>query len=201
MDLKLCGQGNVFFRTGAILRGSFENNILHGKCLLSLPFEIGYLLNFANGVLDKRSTRINFKTGETVNYVFENGTLKKQKDSSIITQDFFRLAKSKKIFKENWALNPIFEYSEGQFFGSFLLKNQTTFHGLIVNGEPTGWGVTVESVKTAGRNYDGSRSDYLQLHSDCNYQTIASKSTIFWQRPSVKVERYPTRLPTRCKSI
>jgi hypothetical protein len=140
--LQIHGYANIFFRTGAIIRGHFENNTLHGKCILTLPFDIIYFLNFVKGEFEKKNYMINLKNQEITQFTFENGDFKNEKEINLTIQDFINSKiTSKGVFKHNWMPKPIHQYTQGTFFGSCIIKNDITFHGLIKNGEPLGWGI------------------------------------------------------------
>lgn len=117
---------------------------------MTLPFGTVFLLNFSDGILDKRSTRLDLESGATADFFFENGTFKRRRQGSGVAGLFFGELAAKKTFRSNWALKPTSHYSSGKFFGSFLLENGKTFHGLIIDGSPTSWGVSVKFAPIKG---------------------------------------------------
>ena len=47
------------------------------------------------------------------------------------------------IFTSNWLLEQASTYESGSYFGSFALGSDKMFNGVVINGSPDGWGITV----------------------------------------------------------
>jgi hypothetical protein len=131
----------MFFKTGCILRGYFENNLAHGKCLLTLPNNIYFVLKFKFGVLDTWSTKIDLNLGKAHYYRFNKGTFEEERDGEVFNKTLQETLKD--VFTENWALNHINQYQNGTFFGSVMLSSGQIFNGLIEDGIEEGWGLTI----------------------------------------------------------
>ena len=140
-NCKPSGAGNMFFKTGCILRGYFDNNMAHGKCLLTLPTNVFFVLKFKFGVLDTWNTKIDLNSGKVHYYRYSKGTFEEEREGEMFTKTLPETFKD--VFTENWALEPIDKYSDGQFFGSVLLPSGQIFNGLIVDGVEEGWGMSI----------------------------------------------------------
>ena len=140
-NLKAWGQGTFFFKTGAILRGKFENNMVNGKCLLSLPFNVFLVLKFKFGVLDSWSTKIDLNSGHVSYFKFAKGKFEEDRQGERFEQTLQETFKD--IFSCNWVLNELDDFEHGEFFGSTVLPSGQIFTGLIQNGTIQGWGLTV----------------------------------------------------------
>lgn len=140
-ELKPSGQGTFFFKTGCILRGEFCNNLIHGKCLVTLPRNVFIVLKFHYGVLDTWMTKIDLKSQQVDYYKFFRGEFQEQKSGlkyDKTLQETFR-----DIFPKNHPLDDTYECLEGEYFGSFILKSGQVFNGFIKNGKAVGWGLTL----------------------------------------------------------
>ena len=143
-NCKPSGPGNMFFKTGCILRGHFENNLAHGKCLLTLPNNIYFVLKFKFGVLDQWNTKIDLNTGRAHYYKFSKGTFEEEREGEPFTSTLQDTLKD--VFMGNWELNHISKYHNGTYFGSVILSTGQIFNGLIEHGVEEGWGVTISFV-------------------------------------------------------
>jgi hypothetical protein len=140
-NCKPSGAGTMFFKTGCILRGFFEDNMAHGKCLLSLPTKVFFVLKFNFGVLDTWSTKIDLNTAKVHYYRFSKGTFEEEREGEDFTKTLPETLRD--IFPENWALNPIDFYKEGDYFGSVMLPSGQIFNGFFRDGVEEGWGITI----------------------------------------------------------
>jgi hypothetical protein len=147
-QLRPSGLGTFFFKTGAILRGSFENNLVHGKCLLSLPINVFLVLKFKFGILDSWSTKIDLNTGQVSYFKFNKGKFEEDRQGESFTQTLQQTFKD--IFEPNWVLEQIGDLGEGEYFGSVMLESGQVFTGFIKEGQVQGWGVTVTFQENTG---------------------------------------------------
>ena len=147
-QLRPSGSGTFFFKTGAILRGSFENNLAHGKCLLSLPINVYLVLKFNFGVLDSWATKIDLNSGQVTYYKFNKGKFEEDREGEHFDgtlQETFR-----DIFPCNWVLESPRSWGRGEFFGSALLDSGQVFTGFFKDGVEDGWGVTFTFQPNSG---------------------------------------------------
>ena len=150
-NCKPSGPGNMFFKTGCILRGFFKDNLAHGKCLLTLPTNVFFVLKFKFGVLDTWSTKIDLNTGKVHYYRFSKGTFQEEREGETFTKTLPETLKD--VFMDNWPLKPIGQYSQGDYFGSVVLPSGQIFNGLGQGGREEGWGLTVTAY--ANDSYGG----------------------------------------------
>jgi hypothetical protein len=139
--LKATGSGTYFFKTGAILRGTFENNLVQGKCLLTLPYNIFLVLRFKFGILESWSTKIDLNTGRVSYYKFIKGKFEEDREGEVFEKTLQETFKD--IFNPNWCLDELQCFDDGDYFGSILLPSGQIFTGLIENGKIEGWGITI----------------------------------------------------------
>ena len=135
-NCKPSGPGNMFFKTGCILRGYFEDNLAHGKCLLTLPTNVYFVLRFKFGVLDSWSTKIDLNSGKVDYYKYSKGVFEEEREGEMFIKTFSETLTD--VFTENWILDPIENYCSGTFFGSVMLPSGQIFNGLIVDGVEEG---------------------------------------------------------------
>ena len=148
-DLKPSGKGTFFFKTGAILRGQFESNLVHGKCLLTLPTRVFLVLKFHYGILDSWATKIDLISGMVSYFKFSKGKFEEEREGVIFEQTLQHTFKD--IFDPNWILKDLEDYPEGKYFGSVLLPSGQVFTGYFHNGEIEGWGLTVTFQENTGK--------------------------------------------------
>ena len=147
--LRPSGSGTFFFKTGAILRGNFENNLVHGKCLLSLPINIFLVLKFKFGILDSWSTKIDLNSEKVSYFKFSKGKFEEDREGEHFQQTLQETFKD--VFTPNWLLKDLEEYSQGEFFGSVLLPSGQVFTGFVQKGVVEGWGITFTFQKNYGK--------------------------------------------------
>ena len=139
-ELKPSGQGTFFFKTGCILRGEFHNNLVHRKCLVTLPRNVFMVLKFNYGVLDTWMTKIDLNTQKVDYYKFFRGEFQEEKSGQNYDKTLQETFKD--IFPPNPIPDDIDELSKGEYFGSFILKTGQVFNGFVKNGKAVGWGIT-----------------------------------------------------------
>ena len=167
-DLRIQGTANIFFRTGAILRGFFEKNVLDGRCVVTLPFGAVYILNFTNGFFDKKNYLLNLKNDEILMFLFSSGEFKLSRlVNSTIKEFLSSKVKLKGVFKHGWLPSSIHEYKSGNFFGSCVLQENVTFHGHIKNGRPKGWGIVLTT-------------NFKESNISCSFLGRQGELTIRW---------------------
>lgn len=139
--LKASGNGTFFFKTGAILRAKFENNLVHGKCLLTLPFNVFLVLKFKFGVLDSWSTKIDLNSGDVSYFRFTKGKFEEDRQGERFEKTLQETFHD--VFDANWPLDQLHHLGRGDYFGSAVLPSGQIFTGLVRDGAAEGWGLTI----------------------------------------------------------
>ena len=147
-DLRPSGNGNLFLKTGCILRGRFEKNLVEGKCLITLPLNVLLVLKCRHGVLDSWMTKIDLVSQRVTYFKFTKGLFQEDKEGDKFTRTIQETLKD--IFPANLPLRGVKEFPEGTYFGSFEIRPGQVFNGLIQDGKPTGWGITLTFEENSG---------------------------------------------------
>lgn len=140
-NLKPSGEGTIFLKTGCIIRGHFQENLLHGKCLVTLPFGVFLVLKLKHGVLDSWMTKIDLQSKQVSYFKYSKGVFEEEKLGEQYTKTLQETFKD--LFTPNWAVKDISEFKEGSFFGSFAIGPGQVLTGFIQEGQAESWAITI----------------------------------------------------------
>lgn len=145
------GDGIFFFCNGSFMRSGFMNSKAEGVGYLHASEKEAFLMKFEDGVLKgevtnfsirKNRVRVsNFTDGKFTNIIKEYINYDESCRTNILlsvfeigTQFMTELLENTKWMKD----------LEESFIGSFYLGDRVWFHGIITNGQPSGFGILHE---------------------------------------------------------